>query len=228
MNRVESITAAYAPRIAAAAQRDAVNHAADNSRRDAALVEAPEMVCGIPLRALTLPDYLALIVAGNAHVTPAPVPEDPVAQIRFWAAHSYALVWLVSPSYRADPAARDAFVATHAARLNHEALLAGLRDYLRGTFADAPRASSETTPGAIPPPDPIGCSFALHWQHRIAAAYHWSREEIRRLPLKEMFQILRLIEAERKAKQGELLRAPLSGEADRLWAEMLRHINGAN
>lgn len=226
MTPAEQIQAEYAPLFAAAAERDAARREADELRRTSAFIEAPHEVCGIPLRAMTLPDYVALIEARNAHVSRVEEPEEPEALVRFWRPHNLAFLWLLSPDFRAgDRKALAAFTARYAHITYTDAML-GITEYLHETFADAPRAAKVDADGP-PPPDPIGASFAAHWSHRLAKAYGWSRSEIRALPLKELFQHLRLIDADRLREAGRGLPPRLDGEVDALWDEMLKKIEYA-
>lgn len=224
MPTVEEIKRGYQERIADAAARDAARRSAEEMRRTSAFIDAPFDVCGIRLRPMTIPDYVALIVAGNAHVTSVPQPEDQRSAMKMWGLHNMALLWFMSEDFRANaPKEREAFTIAHA-DISFDEAARGIGEYMQETFADAPRPSGE---GASNAADPIGAAFPAHWQHKIAACYGWSREEIRAMPLKELFQYLRLIDADTAAKNGKQIRTPLDGEVDRLWSEMLRDINAA-
>lgn len=225
MTSRQQIEAEFAPLIAAAAQRDQARRAAAGRELDAALFDVPFEICGVPVRPMTVSDYLVLVVSGNAHLTAAEVPQDPDGELQFWTTQCHALLWLLSPEHRPDRVARDAFVAKLVGKSPFGEMMSGISEYLSETFSAAPRAAANKSDGA---PDPVGCSFLIHWQHRIASAYGWSRAEFRALPLKELFQILRVLDAEWAAKTGKRLRPPLDGEVDRLWAEMLDRINGVN
>jgi len=226
MTTAEQIQAEYAPKLRAAADRDLAAHAESDTRRVGAILDVPHDVCGIPLRAMTMVDYAALVVAGNAHATPTPQPEADADRLKFWASHNLVFLWLLSPDFVAgDAKARDKFVSRKA----HLSLLDvahGISEYLRDTFADAPR--SQRVAGEVESPDPIKAGFPIHWQHRLASNYGWTRAEIRALPLKELFQHLNLIEAEAAMKNAGRLLPNVEGEYRPLVAEMLQKMNEAN
>jgi hypothetical protein len=230
MTPAEQIQADYAPRLAAAAARDVAAMAEADNRRVGAVLEVPHDVCGIPLRAMTLVDYAALIVSGNAHATPAQEPESDEDRLAFWASHNLAFLWLLSPDYvGGKPKVRDKFISRHA----HLPLLEvarGINEYLADTFADAPRKShdeDDAQPGTSKPLNPIRAGFPIHWQHRIAMNYGWTRAEIRSVPLKELFQHLSLIEAEAAIRNTGRLQPFTGGEYRPLVAEMLQKMNEA-
>jgi hypothetical protein len=219
LDSVSAIEAEYAERISAA-QR------ATEERRDAALVPGvPFEVCGVRLRVMTFDDFLTLIVCGNAHVTRVAEPEAERARRAFWALHNAQLIWFLSPEFSPDPARRDAFFADFG-RFNNEQVERAVFEYIRELFADAPRGRT-LPPGESPPPDPVGVSFAIHWTAALSKRFRWSRAELRALPLPELFQYLRLIAAEKKAKTGKFVYT-LDSEVDRLWAEMLQRIAALN
>ncbi len=212
-DQVAAIKAEYGLKIAAAA-------ATATAERDAAYVDAPFTVCDIKLRAMTLPDYCALLAAGNAHVTRVERPEGQAAGLKFWALHDGVFLWRMSVGYRPDRAARDGFVA-RLVRLPFAELHEGIGDYLRDTFASAPRAGSPAGE------DPLKVSFAAVLTHRLATAYGWSRAEIDATPLKVIFQQLRIIRAEERLKAGKTP-LPVADASNAIIAEMLRKIDALN
>ena len=222
------IEAAYAPRIAEAATRDAARRAAAAAGRDAALVDSPRDICGLPVRRLTLDDYLILTVLGNAHVTRVEPPAAPAGAAAFWAVHHAQFVWWLSPEYLRTREARERFILSRIAPLPYAELAAAIDDYLREMFADAPRPRGASLDSSAPRPSTqFSVSFAIHWIARLAAAFHWSRAEIRALPLPELFQYLAYLAAHDLAERGSPLPFALDGEADRLWAEMMAEMNAA-
>lgn len=227
MTTAEQIQAEYAPRLAAAAARDVAAMAEADTRRIGAVLDVPHEVCGIPLRAMTLVDYSALIVAKNPHVCAIPEPEDEDARRSFWASNNLALLWLLSPDYVAgDPPAVEAFAIKHA-DLSLLEVTIGIAEYLADTFADAPRPRGGEE-GEMKRPDPVRAGFPVYWLHRIACTYGWTREEIRALPLKELFQHLSIIEAEALMKTSGRLPPFTDGEYRPLVSEMLQKMNEAN
>lgn len=210
----ESLDAEYREKIAAA-------ETAIKSRREAAFIDVPFLLCGLTIRPMCLPDYLALIVCGNAHVnglqpSPESSPED-CAQ--FWAVHNAQFVWALSPEFAPDNQAGFKAVMKQLGRKSHQAVCAELDEYLQDTFADAPTPSRAV--GGAEQADPFRVSFAATWYHRIASAYGWSRAEIRSTPLRELFQLLRVIAASDALKHGSFP-GGVADETDRLWAEYLQ------
>ena len=224
MTRREQIRAEYAPLINAAAQRDAAARSGKEVKRAAAFLDVPFDVCGILLRPMTVVDYVALIVSENAHVVATVAPATGAEEMKFWAAHNMAFLWAMSYDYKpGSEAARSAFIAKHAHQ-SFDAISEGIVDYLVETFGESKRGRARGD-NALAPADLVGASFVAHWQHRLSSAYGWSREQFRQLPLKELFQIFRVLDAEDMAKAGKEPHAQLEGEADRMWAEMLQRVN---
>lgn len=212
-----AIEAEYAERIAAAS-------AAEIRRRDAAFIDVPFLVAGAELiRPMCLPDYLVLIEAGNAHVCGlTPAPAATTAQVeQFWALHNAQFMWVLSPEFSRAPGALDAYLK-RTGRLSFLRVCEDLGEYLRDTFADAPRPA--VTVGGAPQASPLRFSFAAVWYHRLGARLHWSRSEIRATPLRELFQLLRAIDVFEAFERGKRV-TPLGDEVDRLWGEMLARIN---
>ncbi|HSV73459.1 MAG TPA: hypothetical protein VLH79_06845 [Chthonomonadales bacterium] len=196
--------------------------AAATARRDAAHLDAPYRVAGLPVRPMTLVDYLALIAAGNAYVTAQSAPTAERERAAFWSLHLAQALWLLSPEFAPGAAAaRDAFLVRLGA-LPQDRVSADWGDYLHEMFADAPGSPTEET--ADPPPDPLGVSFAAHWVSALATQYHWSRAEIRAVPLPELFQYLRLVAAAEAGRTGRPY-VYLDRNQGRLAAEKLARIN---
>jgi len=196
------------------------------ARRDGAFVDIPFLASGIPIRQMCLPDFLALIAIGNAHVTGLQPPAEATASdcTQFWALHNAQLAWLLSPDFSPDASPRDAFLK-NLGRRDHVEFSMHIAEYLRDTFADAPTPSRAV--GGAPQADPFRVSFAARWYHRIATAYGWSRTEIRATPLRELFQLLRTIDAYDALKAGQFP-GGATDETDRLWAEYLQKITALN
>lgn len=209
-----SLQAEFAAKIEAAAAQVA-------ARRDCAWLPVPFPVSGVELREMTLRDYLTLVLAGNAHVTAQPVPTDPIEADRFWAAHDVQLLWLLSPGFIPNHArARDKFIA-QAAGFAAAAVREGIAAYLAETFADARRGRAGADPTQA---DPLKVSFVACYVHRLATAYGWTVGEIQSLPLKQLFQLVRLCEVDAAYKAGK--QPPLApDETDHLWAEYLAALN---
>ena len=84
--------------------------------------------------------------------------------------------------------------------------------------------------GEAPRAPSLSVSFAATWYHRFGANLHWSRAEIRATPLRELFQLHRVIEFDEAVKAARAAGRPMKSslindEVDHLWGEMLAKIN---
>lgn len=206
------------------AEYDAKIHAAQRAtaeRLDAAWVDVPFEVCGLPIRRMTLADYATLTVVGNAHVTYVTPPEEEKARRAFWAVHNAQLLWYLSPEFSPERRARESYLASVGA-IDFRRLDADVGEFIFEMFADAPRASGSIEAGEVHV-DPVGVSFMTHWVGRLARRFPWSRAEILALSLPEVWQYLRLIRAEKLREDGEAIVAT-DDAVDRLWAEKLEKL----
>lgn len=195
--------------------------AREETRRDAAFVEAPASIGGLPIRMMNLVDYLVLLASGNAHVAFATAPESRLEEIAFWAKHDEAALWLLSLDFSREPGARKKFFDEKVASLSAIDIHAELLAYFEEVFADAPRPSPGEG-GSMA--DPVRVSFAAWWLRDVASVVPWSRAELRAMPLPEFFQYLRIARAEAAWKAGKNP-PPVTDETDRLMAEKLERIN---
>jgi hypothetical protein len=214
---IPEIEARYLPQIAAA-------RAAAEERRDLAwLPEYPQHLCGFPIRPLSLSDFLALRLAGNAYVCAVPPPADPVDAAAFWAAHAVVVLWRLSPDYSPSPAAREAFLRRPALlALDGLALHAAVEEFLRETFADRPLPVKKVGGADVVPPT-VAASFAACWIHELAEAYGWPPATVLALPLAQIFQIRQLLRLSATLAAGKTP-LPAGDEADRLEAAAFAEI----
>lgn len=171
---------------------------------------------------MCIPDFLALIAAGNAHVT-GELPPEGEDLAAYWAVHNAHFMWVLSPGFSTKKADRDRFIS-RLAGLSFDQVCADLDDYIRETFADAPRARQSADGEASKRASPVRVSFAAFWIYRLASRMHWSREEILSMPLRQIFQFLRIVDADDAIAAGK---SPvrLSDEVDHLWGEYLAKLN---
>lgn len=215
MATAAEIKADYAARISAADR-------AGTARRDTAWLDVPHVVAGVPLRAMTMADWMLLRAAGNAHVCADVTCEPPETLERFLVRHDTMLMWVVSPGFCPDAKKRIKFLTDLMAKPWAE-VRAGLKAYLDETFAECPRRPKNAPP---PQPDPLHVGAPAHWVHALGTAYGWSREQALACPLKQGFQVMRLIRADMRAKAGKETHY-LDDEIDHLWSEMLVALNSA-
>lgn len=209
-NRKSEIEAHYLPRIAAA-------RAAAEERRDEAWLDVPHDLCGLPTRAMTLADYLALHAAGNAHLCDHPEPANAAA---FWALHDGVLLWRLSLDYQPATEARAKFAQRlRAADIGamHEAIIV----YIRDLFADRPKNIQREDEKAHAP-IVLPASFAACWIHDFGQAYGWPPTTTLAMPLPQIFQLRQLLKFEATLKAGQ--RPMPTDEADVLAARCFAEI----
>jgi hypothetical protein len=215
---IAEIDAHYLPKITAA-------KAKAEERRDAAWLAIPAAICGVPVRPMTLADYLALHLAGNAHVCANAGPGEVEGSAAFWAMHDGIFLWRISVAYAPSAEAREAFMARHqVAAIDLIELHAAIADYLRAIFADrpAPPATTSTAENDQVPLS-IAASFAACWIHDFAAAYGWIDEHVLAMPLPRIFQLRHLLRVDADLKAGRRPR-PAGDEADSLAAAAFAEI----
>lgn len=210
-----AIEAHYLPLIAAA-------RTAAEERRDEAWLDVPHEICGLPTRAMTLSDYLALHAAGNAYLTAVDEPDLPAARRNFWALHSGILLWRLSPEYRPCAKARDTFIKKRLVGRDIPTVRLGVEAFIREMFADRVRpvkveARADHAPLTVP------ASFAACWIHDLATAYGWTDAHILALSLPRIFQLRQLLLIESRLKNGGKV-LPSGDEADRLAAAAFSEI----
>lgn len=211
MSPAESqIWAEYTPRINAA-------RAAEKEALEAAFViDAPEFVDGIPVKKVTLRHWMLLTVMDNAYVRGGEITE----------ADALDAMWILSLGYEAkNKKKRDEVQEAIAKNHDMAAVIIGLEEMFERAFMAAPLSSND--PNEKRREEPLKVGFAAILIHRIASAYHWSRETIIDTPLCEAFQYLRMIDVEEWAKNGKDY-PQLGGKSDKLMAEALGKINDLN
>lgn len=161
---------------------------------DAAFViGAPDFVDGVPIRRMTLADWMLLIVARNAFMVGGEVKEEDV----------FGAMWILSLGFDAKDQKKREKCITALAK-NHDVydLADGLNKVIESIFLGAPLTSSDSVEGGKKS-EPMKVGFVGTIIHTLASKYHWSRAEILKTPLCELFQYLRMIETEDYAKMGK-------------------------
>lgn len=161
---------------------------------DAAFViGAPDFVDGVPIRRMTLADWMLLVVAQNAYMVGGEIKEEDV----------YGAMWILSLGFDAkDTKKRDKCIAALVKNHDVNALASGLNKVIETVFLGSPLSSSDQVEGGKKS-EPMKVGFAATIIHTIASRYNWSRAEILKTPLCELFQYLRMIETEDYAKMGK-------------------------
>ncbi len=155
--------------------RDALER--ENRVRECAMLRFPHLVCGIEIRALTLEDDALFRAIGNPFF---------VGGFRY-KADAAQLLWYLSPKFRTPDTflgrcARTRFLA-RLARIDGDALIIGVSDYLDEIFMDAPRASRDGDEPTV--------GFAAAVVDTLMSDGLWKRAEIMALPLPEVWQYVR-------------------------------------
>jgi hypothetical protein len=144
--------------------------------RASSFIDAPELICGIKVRPLAVSHLAILDSLGNAFVTGG--KDYGVDDI-------CAFLWVVSLEFKAfDIEARDNFVSRLAAR-DAEELAAGIVDFLVEAFQDSPQSSGQAGDSF--------CAWVATYVDTLASEYGWGESEILAMPLKRVFQYIRLI-----------------------------------
>lgn len=149
----------------------------ENDIRDAALLNLNTQICGVEIRQMTLRDWIVLDgIASQMFSAETPAMYD-IARF----------LWLLSPKFqKRNRFARWCFVRS-CRKLPYGECVAKIRRFIEDTFQDSPPSSGNAK---WSPPQ---FSFAASVVHSIASAYHWPREIILSLPLKEIFQYKKII-----------------------------------
>jgi len=181
------------PGISEAARRE-------NDSRDAAFLDLETDICGFKIRQMTVEDHLVLSGLDN-DVVQGRLPH-PKALAFF--------LWYLSPGYRGNAPVRRWWFAVRVWRKSYDHLVAGCRDYMAKTMADAPSRS---------PNQRCFASGVAHAVNLIAINYGWKERDILKLSLRRMFQYQRCIQAYHNP------RAVFISASDSLVGNYLRTLN---
>lgn len=177
--------------------REAVKRESDS--RDFALLGADEIVAGVPVRPLTVRHMLLLDLSGNAFVTHGRVPTH---------RDIVSFLWICSPDYKPDNDALAKF-SMGMGGLDYGESVKAILDHIRESVQDAPAAHSR-------PDAPSNWSWAAIIVDTIATEYHWSLDAILDLPMKAVFQFVKIISKRRNP------RAAVFNPSDKVRGDWLR------
>jgi hypothetical protein len=201
--------------------------------RDAAYLPVTERIGPFEVRAMTLQDYLALRLVGSPFICGGPRDSDGIA----------AFLWLLAPDYapgnlqgkrRMERACRGYAMpgpprvhlpwlmrrrARGAARaaVACASMLGLIEDYVAETVQDRPATSSGEEGASY-------FSEAAGLIDTFAAEYGWADEVILGMPLKRLFQQLKIINARRRAASGRA--TMMFNPSDAVRGRMLEALNG--
>jgi len=143
--------------------------------RDAAFLDAPLTLCGLPVRLMTARHLAILTHCGNGFVTAGEIKPEHIPQ----------LLWVLSPKFECGNAKRMADVSIAISNLPFAKCVREIEAYLDDMFLDSP--PSEGKPGES------YNSWLASIVDLLAREYGWRQDEILNLPLPCVFQYVRII-----------------------------------
>lgn len=142
--------------------------------RAVSFLDAPENICGVSVKPLTLSHVALLEAAQSPYIVGGPVTAE----------DTLLFLWVVSTQFVAgDIGARDAFYMSWL-HLSIDGTRDAIQDYVEEAFQDAPGGKQGGD-------SPYG--WAASFVDAIASEYGWLEREILCLPLKRVFQYCRCI-----------------------------------
>ena len=187
--------------------REAVDR--EQSVRAIAFLGVTDQVAGIPVRSVTVRDWIALDFVGSPFV----------AGGRPDIADTALLLWRLSPSYRPGSRWRRWLhtrqVRRAVTKRGDMAVILAARDYILDTFQDSPGGSGNSL--SVP-----SVHWAIYLIGVLARSYGWSAEETLAMPVSQALQFLRYIELANNPK------AVLFNPSDRVRGQWLAEQNKAN
>lgn len=187
--------------------RDAVER--EQSGRDAAFAVETETLFGVEVLPLTARHFLLLDGCDSAFVTGGLPLHSDVARV----------LWILQPNFKpGDTRARDKFLKRIRKLLKtpfgYSLAVAEIRAFIDDAFADSPASGGGDSPGYV--------SWIAHYVDLLAHEYHWTEREILNLPMKRIFQYVRMIQKRYN------VRALFINASDRVRTEWLREQNKEN
>lgn len=186
--------------------------------RDLPFLDLPEDIAGIPVRVFTLRDLIALDLMKNAHVVRYRF-ESEIERIT----QAQQFLWFMSAGYRVPRgwldylwmcARRERF-SRRVMRMNSKAVFDGIDHYLAEAFYDNPYGGEGG--GAA-----LKASYAVYLIDQLCAAgYSWSEREILDMPIKRLWQYLRISMKRLDPK------APITNRSDKLANDYIAQRNAA-
>lgn len=180
--------------------RDAVE--AERFQRDLAFAEVPEDICGVTVVPLNWLRFIRLAVSGSPFVCGGEVNPHDVA----------AALWLLSPDYSPTSKWRRWLFMRRVRRIPYLKLCEGLDNYFQEALADAPGGRSrEDSPSYYSAPAAQMDLFCSEYGGI-------TPENFTRIPFKQLWQLLRCIQA----RHGEKV---FFNPSDRIRGDWLRQQN---
>lgn len=158
----------------------------ENQIRDAAMLNLNTRICGVEIQQMTLRHWIILDgvdspLLGNGLPSPLEVKD---------------FLWVMSPKFRPRAYFRRFLFRLSVGRKPYGELVVKLRKFVEDTFQDSP-------PSSVSNWEAPQVSFAANVIYSIANKFHWTRDVIMNLPLKETFQHMKMIRMANEAACGE-------------------------
>lgn len=169
------------------------------------LFEVPERIGPVQVKPFTLRHLIILTTTGNPLICGGFVTPEAIG----------AFLWVVSPDYEPENKWRRWWFLRGCGDLPTERTLTAIKEYLDEAFMDAPPAGGNNK-------DARHWSFCTDIIHLLASSYGWSHSEITSLPLKIIFQHVKLISHSNDPK------APLFNPSDSVRGQWLKAENEKN
>lgn len=166
---------------------EAVKH--ENDVRDAAVLNLNALICGVEIRQMTLRHWLILDGIESPFLNGA-LPDPDKKDIE-------KFLWVLSPHFTPRWSFAKAQLVRRARKLPYGEAVVSIRSFVEDTFQDSPPSEGDDKWRA---PE---ASFGANVICSLALRFHWSRDAILDLPLKESFQHLKLIRMRGEAERGE-------------------------
>lgn len=159
----------------------------ENDVRDAAMLNLNTRICGVEIKQMTLRHWI--ILDGIDSPLICGINPEPVDVIKF--------LWVLSPEFRIKSPLRQFLFSRRHQKVKYGDAVVAIRKFVEETFQDRPPNSGDdkwTPPQA---------SFAASIIYSIASKFHWTRESILDMPIKEIFQHMKLIRMSSDIANGE-------------------------
>lgn len=159
--------------------------------RDLSFLELPQDIAGIPVRAFTLRDFVALDAMKNAHVVAFHFESELERVVQ-----AMQFLWFMSTEYRVPRGWLDHFwmrwrqacFVRRAGRIRAGRVFESIKSYLADAFYDNPYSGGGESGGAT-----LKAAFVVYIVDQLyAAGYPWSEREIFDMPLQKLWQYVRL------------------------------------
>ncbi len=177
----------------------------ETATRTLAFADVPELVCGLPVRALMLQDVVVLDGVGSPFICGG-VPSDEDIII---------FLWLQSNEYCASQRKLKRFARRHR-HLKYLTAVKAISAYVDEAYADAPKpdGGKESLPY---------CGWPAHLVDLFGREYGWSESDTLKCPLKRVFQYRKNIIKHHDPKAAFIYPAAL-----KIRSEWLQSLNSAN